>query len=114
VNSWPPGDGEEFLESTDLLHRLFTADMQAPVMSAIPFALPRDLSCSGCGYGIVSRARLPERCPMCGGSGWAARPGRQRSLSAGLPSVARRQPLIVVHDPQPAALIASTAAPGAA
>ena len=41
-------------------------------MSTVSFALPRDLRCSGCGYGIVARLRLPERCPMCGGSGWAA------------------------------------------
>jgi CheY-like chemotaxis protein len=31
----------------------------------------RDLSCSRCGYGIVSR-EPPERCPMCGtGAAWA-------------------------------------------
>ena len=41
-------------------------------MNAMPFAMSRDLNCSGCGYGIVARAGLPERCPMCGGSGWAA------------------------------------------
>lgn len=35
-----------------------------------------DLHCSRCGYGIAPHARLPQRCPMCGGDStcWIARP----------------------------------------
>ena len=42
-------------------------------------ALPQDLSCSGCGYGIVVLAHVPERCPMCGDSRWAAPSTRPRA-----------------------------------
>jgi hypothetical protein len=30
-----------------------------------------EVHCAGCGYGAVV-ARLPDRCPMCGGTHWRA------------------------------------------
>lgn len=47
-------------------------DLRAVVVDA---GFPGELVCDGCGY-RVARARPPERCPMCQGSGWRA--GRVR------------------------------------
>lgn len=33
-----------------------------------------DHNCSSCGYGVGPRARLPDRCPMCGAARWIRRP----------------------------------------
>jgi hypothetical protein len=37
---------------------------EEPVAAVSALARRRDLTCSRCGYGIVSR-KPPERCPMC-------------------------------------------------
>jgi hypothetical protein len=34
-----------------------------------------DLTCAGCGYGVVV-ADEPERCPLCGGTDWDFSPWR--------------------------------------
>jgi CheY-like chemotaxis protein len=48
-----------------------------------PTAEKRDLCCTLCGYGIVSRA-LPARCPMCGGDARWTQPAAWSSRRASL------------------------------
>ena len=44
-----------------------------------------DFLCSVCGYGIVARWGLPERCPMCGAFSWApARSSHHGEAVAGI------------------------------
>lgn len=52
--------------------------------SIVPMAPKLDLSCSLCGYGIVSRLPPPPRCPMCGGDPAWAEPLRSTSRSVAL------------------------------
>ena len=60
------------LECENLVHwvntqaqaRPFGPCSEDPVASVSAFARRRDLTCTLCGYGIVSR-KPPERCPMC-------------------------------------------------
>jgi len=46
-----------------------------------------DQACRGCGYGVAA-GRLPDRCPMCGGSAW--RPRAVRPPEAWDPSMSLR------------------------
>jgi hypothetical protein len=41
-----------------------------------------EFHCSGCGYGVSVRRRLPT-CPMCRGTGWYPAPGRPLVLDVG-------------------------------
>jgi rubrerythrin len=45
--------------------------------SATPLAR---FACVECGYG-ASRALVPERCPMCGGTAWEHEPWRPFTMS---------------------------------
>ena len=38
----------------------------------VPAGTRRDISCAACGFGAIV-VRPPDRCPMCGGTGWHTR-----------------------------------------
>lgn len=53
-------------------------------------ALKLDFCCATCGYG-VARLRPPERCPMCGGSGWKQPSRRHEAVDQRLATPLRQR-----------------------
>jgi len=67
-------EGSTHHESHDGLGRLGVADVLAHGV-ARRARRRRDLTCAGCGYGVVV-THEPERCPLCGGTDWDFSPWR--------------------------------------
>jgi rubrerythrin len=54
-------------------------------------AAPSSFRCDGCGYG-ARRPSTPDRCPMCGGTGWSLE--RRRSFTTDSHAPLSRDPTI--------------------
>ena len=95
-----------FTRFAELLHDCFTQGRHAAgVISALGWRVLGDFRCAACGYGIVPRESLPERCPMCGIFAWDPFPavrsvsGHARLVGTGVDAV----------DPQPSFALRSAA-----